>query len=82
MFRKILSILLLVCHFLFLLSVKTEKIRVTAPFRMPVLNVPDFSDCPDFVITDFGAAQNNQSANSKAIAEAINAAYKAGGGVL
>ena len=80
MFRKLLSILLLVLSFSVFASVKTEKIRVSAPFRMPVLTLPDFSDCADFVITDFGAVQNDKTANSKAIAEAINAAHKAGGG--
>ena len=71
MFRKLLSILLLVLSFSVFASVKTEKIRVSAPFRMPVLTLPDFSDCADFVITDFGAVQNDKTANSKAIAEAI-----------
>jgi len=61
-------------------QIKTERIKVSAPFRMPVLTIPDFSNCPKFSIVDYGAIQDDKAANSKAIAAAIDAANKAGGG--
>ncbi len=46
---------------------------------MPAISYPDFSDCPAFLITDFGAAQGDQQKTSKAIAKAIDAANQIGG---
>lgn len=63
-------------------QIKIEKIKVAAPFRMPVLTIPDFSNCPKFSIIDYGAIQGNKAANSKAIAAAVAAANKAGGGTV
>jgi hypothetical protein len=57
-------------------------LRVEAPFAMPAIGVPDFSRCPRFTITDFGAAQDDQDRTSRAIARAIEAANAAGGGVV
>lgn len=59
-----------------------EQVRVQAPFDMPAIAVPDFSGCPRFPITDFGAAQDDQGKTSAAIARAIEAANAAGGGVV
>jgi polygalacturonase len=49
---------------------------------MPAIGVPDFSNCPRFPITGFGAAQDDQDKTSNAIARAIEAASAAGGGVV
>jgi polygalacturonase len=57
-------------------------LRVAAPFVMPAIAVPDFSACPRFAITAFGAAQGDQAATSAALAGAIAAAHAAGGGVV
>jgi polygalacturonase len=57
-------------------------LRVAAPFVMPAIAVPDFSACPRFAITAFGAAQGDQAATSAALARAIAAAHAAGGGVV
>lgn len=59
-----------------------EQVAVKAPFEMPVIAVPDFSRCPRFPITDFGAAQDDQGKTSAAIARAIEVAHAAGGGVV
>jgi polygalacturonase len=53
---------------------------VNAPFEMPAIAIPDFTNCEQYVITDFGAVQGDQHKNSEAIAKAINAANEAGGG--
>lgn len=62
--------------------IKLQEINVYAPFDMPGIKVPDFSDCPKFSITDFGAVQDDQQKNSEAITMAIEAANQAGGGVV
>ena len=61
-------------------SVKIREISVKTPFNMPVIKVPDFSNCPKFNITDFGAISGNQEKTSLAIEKAINKANKVGGG--
>lgn len=76
------SILFSIIFFQINAQVKTEKIRVSAPFRMPVISIPDFSESPEFVITDFGAVQGNKVKTSKAIYDAITAANGAGGGTV
>src|SRR6516165_7868006 len=45
---------------------------------IPAPQVPDHS----FVITDFGAAADGKTNNAKAIADAISACEKAGGGTV
>ena len=60
-------------------AVSHEEIVVKAPFEMPVINVPVFPQ-QDFVITDFGARPSEQTKNSEAIRQAIDACHKAGGG--
>lgn len=45
-----------------------------------MIKVPDFSDIQRFVITDFGAEEDDQQATSQAIVTAISAAVEAGGG--
>jgi polygalacturonase len=63
-------------------QIKIEKIKVDAPFRMPVMTIPDFSKCPEFSIVDYGAIQGDKAANSQAIAATVEAAHKAGGGTV
>lgn len=63
-------------------KLKFEKIRVKAPFDMPVYQVPDFSDCPRFSIDKFGAKPGDKSSITKAIAKAMIKANKIGGGVV
>ncbi|MGO4892002.1 glycoside hydrolase family 28 protein [Flavobacterium sp. W21_SRS_FM6] len=65
---------------------QTENIQLSAPFDMPMIGVPDFSDCPLFDIVDFGAQQGRddlaKAANNQAIAHAIEAANAQGGGTV
>lgn len=75
-----LSILFSIIAIQVIAQIKTEKIKVNAPFKMPVFSVPDFKKCPAFSITDFGAVKGDKVKTSKAIAEAISAANNAGGG--
>ena len=63
-------------------QLKTEKIVAEAPFPMPVFSVPDFSACPVFSIEKYGAVVGNKAKTTIAIAAAISAANKAGGGVV
>ncbi|WP_200975630.1 glycoside hydrolase family 28 protein [Echinicola sp. 20G] len=61
-------------------TLRMEEVQVAAPFEMPVIKVPDFSEAERFLITDFGAKQDDQEATSKAIEHAITAAFEHGGG--
>lgn len=61
----------------------TELLKVeNTPFDMPPLRLPVFDGRPRFVITDFGAQQDNQAATSAALAKAVAAAHEAGGGIV
>lgn len=59
-----------------------EEVRVSAPFDMPPIRVPDFASSPRFLITDFGADHADQAKTSRAIEQAIAAAHAAGSGVV
>ncbi len=61
-------------------QVGVKAIHIKAPFAMPAIAVPDFSRAKRFSIIDFGAVPNNQAQTTLAIARAIEAAHKAGGG--
>ncbi|MFD0990147.1 glycoside hydrolase family 28 protein [Mariniflexile jejuense] len=63
-------------------QIKFTEIKVEAPFEMPAIKTPDFSNCKQFLITDFGAVQGDKEKTSKAIADAIFEANKTGGGVV
>ncbi len=78
----ILSILFFVFTVQVTAQVSSEKIRVKAPFNMPVFSVPNFRNCPTFSIADFGAVQGDKVRTSKAIADAITAANAANGGTV
>lgn len=54
-------------------------IKIEAPFPMKDLIVPHFPD-KDFIITDFGAKQNDKVSCSAAIKKAVEACAKNGGG--
>ena len=71
------------------LSFKTEKTKVTikevvvkAPFEMPAIQIPDFSNCKKLSIVDFGAIKGNKEKTSQAINKAIDKANKLGGGIV
>jgi len=61
---------------------RLTQVAVEAPFDMPPIAVPDFTDAPRFVITDFGASQADQARTTAAIAAAIDAAHAAGSGIV
>ncbi|WP_308991100.1 glycoside hydrolase family 28 protein [Mariniflexile litorale] len=63
-------------------KIKIIEIKVNAPFEMPPIKVPDFSNCKQFLITDFGAIQGDKELISKAISNAITEANKIGGGIV
>lgn len=63
-------------------EVKTTDIQVVAPFEMPEITIPDFSDSETFVITDFGAVKGDKEATTKAINKAISQANSAGAGIV
>ena len=71
------------------LSFKTQKttviikeIVVKAPFDMPAIKTPDFSNCKKLSIIDFGAIKGDKVKISKAINAAIDKANKLGGGIV
>lgn len=87
--RKNVTVLLLAAFSLVLFSFKnnTDKVvqkslKIKAPFEMPPITIPDFKKCKTFSIVDFGAVQGDKDKNSNAIAQAINAANEAGGGIV
>lgn len=63
-------------------SIKIKQIEVDAPFEMPPISYPDFSELEQFNIQEFGADPNDQEATSKAIASAISKANSQGGGTV
>jgi polygalacturonase len=60
--------------------VRHWSVRVTAPFDMPAIEIPDFGAARGFPITEYGAKPDDQRANLRAIGDAIAAASAAGGG--
>lgn len=58
---------------------KYEMIKVEAPFKMDPIKVFVYPK-NDFPITDYGAVEGGKIDNTKAIADAIEACNKAGGG--
>ena len=63
-------------------SINLREIEVNAPFEMSAITVPDFANCSEYIITDFGAVQNDQKLTSKAITKAMELANQSGGGVV
>jgi polygalacturonase len=62
--------------------VTLKEVIVKAPFEMPAIKIPDFSNCKEFSIVDFGAVQGDKNKTSEAINKAITKANKAGGGIV
>jgi polygalacturonase len=59
-----------------------KEVIVKAPFEMPSIKIPDFSNCKKLSIVDFGALKGNKEKTSKAINKAIEKANKIGGGIV
>ncbi|MCR8666820.1 glycoside hydrolase family 28 protein [Aestuariibaculum sp. M13] len=62
--------------------VETSRIEVHTPFEMPAIKIPNFKNCKQFNIIDFGAKQENKELTSIAIADAITEANAIGGGIV
>ncbi len=78
--KSTILLLLLTTSFTIFAEVKLQIIKVKAPFEMPSISIPDFEKCKTFSIVEFGAVQGDKAKTSIAIADAISAANKAGGG--
>lgn len=63
-------------------SVGLKKVKIKAPFEMPDINMPDFSNCTRLSIVDFGAVQGNKERTTQALMIAIAQANHIGGGVV
>ena len=63
-------------------KLKFGEINVDAPFEMPTIVFPDFAACPRFSIIDFGAKPDDKALTTQAIADAVDAAHAADGGVV
>ncbi len=59
-----------------------EKIQVDAPFEMPEIQVPDFSNASTFNIIDYGAEPGDKLKNNQAISQAIDLASQNQGRVI
>ncbi|HUP13115.1 MAG TPA: glycoside hydrolase family 28 protein, partial [Niastella sp.] len=62
--------------------VTLHEIKVKAPYGVVNIKVPDFSKCIRINITELGAVAGNKVKTSQAIANAIDKANQAGGGVV
>lgn len=63
-------------------GISIKEVSVEAPFKMPNIKIPDFSNCKKISIIDFGAVQGDKDKTSQAIAKAITKANKMGGGIV
>ena len=63
-------------------GISIKEVSVEAPFKMPNIKIPDFSNCKKVSIVDFGAVQGDKDKTSQAIAKAIAKANKMGGGTV
>ncbi|NPA37248.1 MAG: glycoside hydrolase family 28 protein [Chlorobi bacterium] len=63
-------------------KVRLNEIAVDAPFKMPTIKIPDFSNSKQLLITDFGAVQGDKDKTTQAIKDAIDEANKIGGGTV
>lgn len=63
-------------------TVSIDEVVVKAPFEMPTITIPNFSNCKKLSIVDFGAVKGNKEKTSKAINKAIDKANKMGGGIV
>lgn len=63
-------------------NVVIKEVMVEAPFEMPAIKTPDFSNCKKLSIVDFGAIKGDKVKTSIAINKAIDKANKMGGGIV
>lgn len=63
-------------------GISIKEVAVEAPFEMPNIKIPDFSNCKKVSIVDFGAVKGNKEKTSQAIAKAIAKMNKIGGGTV
>jgi polygalacturonase len=63
-------------------GISIKEVVVEAPFEMPNIKIPDFSNCKKVSIVDFGAVKGNKEKTSQAIAKAIAKMNKIGGGTV
>lgn len=86
--KKILFVSVLLVSLIFLSFKKNQsgvtlkEVVVKAPFEMPSIKIPDFTNCKEYSIVDFGAIKGNKDKTSDAINKAITKANKAGGGIV
>lgn len=80
-FLKMLKNSVFTAVFIFLGLVSITKAQLPAGFEMPKINEPKFKQ-KTFNVRDFGAKSDGLTVNTKAIADAIKAANKAGGGTV
>jgi polygalacturonase len=64
------------------MTVTIQEITIATPFSMPAIRIPDFSQCPKFSITDYGAIPGDQDKTTQAIAHAIDKANQLGGATV
>ena len=48
-------------------GVTLKEVVVKAPFEMPSIKIPDFTNCKEYSIVDFGAIKGNKNKISEAI---------------
>jgi polygalacturonase len=63
-------------------NVVIKEVVVEAPFEMPAIKTPDFSNCKKLSIIDFGAIKGDKVKTSTAINKAIDKANKIGGRIV
>ena len=63
-------------------KLSTENVEVEAPFEMPSITIPDFSECKVFNVLDFGAVEGDKNKTSVALSKAIDKANAIGGGIV
>ncbi len=63
-------------------TVQVKEIKVSAPFEMPLIKTPDFSECRELNIKKFGAVPDNKQKNTLAIQEAVKKANEMGGATV
>ncbi|MBD0725841.1 polygalacturonase [Flavobacterium sp. L1I52] len=81
-FALVMALVVCSCNKKLYTNVSSNQINVDAPFKMDNIIVPDFSNCKQFLITDFGAVEGNKELTSKAIRSAIDQANNSGGGIV
>lgn len=59
-----------------------QSIKVEAPFEMPDITIPDFTNCKQLSIVDFGAVMGDKNKTSEAIEAAIFQANQLGGATV